>query len=154
MQKFKKVYVYWSMTDRQTDKMTYIINAHMQKELSLKISHVYLQKQPRKSHFLNCVTDWLTDGQIYKVNYIVASLLKKKISTNIGLKGCLIENFLPRLDQEKDCPLFISTLLWPLWSSELFLENSFYRNTSSYSSYLSICVIKTFLYILLVPKVL
>ncbi len=49
---------------------------HMLLESSLKISVVYLEKEPRKSRFPQFVSYGQTDGQAYISNNRAASLLK------------------------------------------------------------------------------
>ena len=44
------------------DKTKYRLDGHMSKESSLKILDVYLEKEPRKSCFPQCVSYGQTDG--------------------------------------------------------------------------------------------
>ena len=63
------------MTDRSTNQVNYILDIHIPKESLLqKNTTIYLEQQPRKSRFLNSVTDRQT----------------KKVVTPLVMSGTLI----------------------------------------------------------------
>ena len=63
------------MPDRSTNQVNYILDTHIPKESLLqKNTTIYLEQQPRKSRFLNSVTDRQT----------------KKVVTPLVLSGTLI----------------------------------------------------------------
>ena len=55
------------MTDRQTDKTMYRLDANFLDESSKKNLAFYLQHQTRKSHFPHSVTEWLSTSELYSI---------------------------------------------------------------------------------------